>query len=209
MLKMLPWHWPEQNCHRFSSAPPSDTVPAPPLPPATSSSPEHSPHSAPRRSSYYCSHCSQTAGWTPPPARAQLRLITCLWCMRPNQNGGGRRTHVTLVAVVGRLVLHAALVKYFLSCGHQLASENLDVLDGLQEAVSEGDTEDTRREQIPTRSQTYAGKRLTWSVWRYPRPWPWWCEPRSRKRGSWVQSTSLSSPRSTRSAPGRADIDKL
>lgn len=48
-----------------------------------------------------------------------------------------RVTHITLVAVVGWLVFHAALVTDFLPCSHQLVSQNLDVLDGLQQAVSE------------------------------------------------------------------------
>lgn len=48
-------------------------------------------------------------------------------------------THVALVAVVGRLVLHATLVGDLLPCSQQLLSQDLDVLDGLHQAVSEGE----------------------------------------------------------------------
>lgn len=48
-----------------------------------------------------------------------------------------RGTHVTFVAVVGWLVLHTILVTDLLPRGNQLVSQNLDMLDGLQQAVSE------------------------------------------------------------------------
>lgn len=51
------------------------------------------------------------------------------------------QTHITFVAVVGRLVLHPALVGDLFSSCHQLVPQNLDVLDGLQEAVSRGGIE--------------------------------------------------------------------
>lgn len=50
----------------------------------------------------------------------------------------GGETHVTLIAVVGWLVLHTTLVTDLLPCSHQLVSQNLDVLDGLHQAVPEG-----------------------------------------------------------------------
>lgn len=48
--------------------------------------------------------------------------------------------HVTLVAVVSRLVLDAALVADLLALADQPVPEDLDVLHGLQQAVPAGDT---------------------------------------------------------------------
>lgn len=45
--------------------------------------------------------------------------------------------HVTLIAVVGWLVLHTTLVTDLFPCSHQLLPQNLDVLDGLHQAVSD------------------------------------------------------------------------
>lgn len=50
---------------------------------------------------------------------------------------GGGGTHVALVAVISWLVLHTTLVTDLLPCSHQLLSQNLDVLDGLHQAVSD------------------------------------------------------------------------
>lgn len=47
-------------------------------------------------------------------------------------------TYITLVAVVGWLVLHPTLITNLLPGGHQLLSQDLDVLDGLHQAVSDG-----------------------------------------------------------------------
>lgn len=47
-------------------------------------------------------------------------------------------THITLVAVVGGFVLHATLIADLLPTGHQLLSQDLVVLDGLHQAVSDG-----------------------------------------------------------------------
>lgn len=45
-------------------------------------------------------------------------------------------SYVTLVAVVGRLVLDPTLVGNLLAAGHKLVSQDLDVLHGLEQAVS-------------------------------------------------------------------------
>lgn len=50
-----------------------------------------------------------------------------------------RRTHITIIAVVGWLILHSTLVADFLPCSNQLVSQDLDVLDGLHQAVSDED----------------------------------------------------------------------
>lgn len=47
-------------------------------------------------------------------------------------------THITLIAVVGRLIFDAALIGNFLALSHQLVPQDLDVLHGLQQAVSAG-----------------------------------------------------------------------
>ncbi len=67
-------------------------------------------------------------------------------------------THITLIAVVGRLVLNSTLVTDLLPCSHQLLSQNLDVLDGLHQAVSEGHrgAERDRCEQIWTHTNRCA-----------------------------------------------------
>lgn len=44
--------------------------------------------------------------------------------------------YITLVAVVGRFVLDPTLIGNLLAFGHQLVSQDLDVLHGLQQAVS-------------------------------------------------------------------------
>lgn len=48
------------------------------------------------------------------------------------------RTHVALVAVVSGLFLDAALVADLFSLGDQPVPKDLDVLHGLQQAVSAG-----------------------------------------------------------------------
>lgn len=58
------------------------------------------------------------------------------------RKGGG--THVAFVAIVSRLVLYSTLVTDLLPCSHELLSQDLDVLDGLHEAVSD------RRRQTKT-----------------------------------------------------------
>lgn len=59
-------------------------------------------------------------------------------CMPWNSAWFAGSTHVTLIAVVGGLILHSALVgDLFPSC-HQLVPQDLDVLNRLQKAVSEG-----------------------------------------------------------------------
>ncbi len=45
-------------------------------------------------------------------------------------------THITLVAVVGRFVLDPTLIGNLFAFSHQLVSQDLDVLYGLQQAVS-------------------------------------------------------------------------
>lgn len=48
----------------------------------------------------------------------------------------GNFPYVALVAVVGRLVLDPTLVGNLFAVGYQLVSQDLNVLDGLQQAVS-------------------------------------------------------------------------
>lgn len=55
---------------------------------------------------------------------------------REGSGGAGGRTHVALVAVVGGLVFDAALVADLFALGHQPVPKDLDVLHGLQQAVS-------------------------------------------------------------------------
>lgn len=55
---------------------------------------------------------------------------------RQNAHAQLRVTHVAFVAVVGRLILHAALIADFFPYSHQLLSHDLDVFDGLHQAVS-------------------------------------------------------------------------
>lgn len=50
-------------------------------------------------------------------------------------------THITLVTVVGRLILHSALVRDLLSSCHQLVPQDLNVLNRLKETVSEKEGE--------------------------------------------------------------------
>lgn len=61
-----------------------------------------------------------------------------MFVMHPHHTHNFTSTHITLVTVVGRLVLHATLVTDLLPCSHQLLPQNLDVLDGLHQAVSDG-----------------------------------------------------------------------
>lgn len=46
-----------------------------------------------------------------------------------------KHLHITLVAVVGRLVLHSALIGDLPPVRHQLVPQDLDVLHGLEQAV--------------------------------------------------------------------------
>lgn len=48
-----------------------------------------------------------------------------------------KATHVTLIAVVGRLVFDPTLIGNLLACSNQLVPQDLDVLHGLQQAVSD------------------------------------------------------------------------
>lgn len=50
--------------------------------------------------------------------------------------GGG--THIAFIAIVGWLVLYSTLVTDLLPCSHELLSQDLNVLDGLHQAVSDG-----------------------------------------------------------------------
>jgi len=44
--------------------------------------------------------------------------------------------HITLVAVICRLILHSALIGDLLPYRHQLVPQNLNVFDGLEETMS-------------------------------------------------------------------------
>jgi len=45
-------------------------------------------------------------------------------------------THITLVAVVCRLIFNSTLIGNLFAFSHQLVPKDLDVLHGLQQAVS-------------------------------------------------------------------------
>lgn len=46
-------------------------------------------------------------------------------------------THIALVAVVGRLVFDSTLIGNLFAFSHQLVTQDLDVLHGLHQAVSD------------------------------------------------------------------------
>lgn len=57
-------------------------------------------------------------------------------------------THITLVTVVGRLILHSTLVRDLLSSCHQLVPQDLNVLNRLKETVSEKEKKKKKKNEI-------------------------------------------------------------
>lgn len=69
----------------------------------------------------------------------QNKLAPECVCVEERHNfmdDGLMATHVTLVAVVGWLVFDPTLIGNLLAVSHQLVPQDLDVLHGLQHAVS-------------------------------------------------------------------------
>lgn len=65
-------------------------------------------------------------------------------------------THIAFVAIVGWLVLHSTLVTDLLSCSHELLSQDLDVLDGLHQAVSDGRIRKDVKQRTCTHTESFA-----------------------------------------------------